>query len=119
MSLLEFHQTLQTYSYLQDIFNKEKSKGSGPILLELFPFVIPNGFYIRYINSLIVCLHNVINCLILCLNNVVTLNICMKEFGSIKKILCSYDKFSLIWLLYGFLYALCLHVAINFHHSFC
>ena len=30
--LLEFHQTLQTYSYIQDKYFKLKSKGLGPIL---------------------------------------------------------------------------------------
>ena len=46
---MEFLQTLQTYSYLQDkinMFNKKK-KGLGPILLELFPFVILYGFLYR------------------------------------------------------------------------
>ena len=32
---MEFHQTLQTHSYLQ-----RKPKSLGPMLLELFPFVI-------------------------------------------------------------------------------
>ena len=38
-SLTEFHQTLQTHLYLQD-------KGKGPILSELFPFVILNALCI-------------------------------------------------------------------------
>ena len=43
---MEFHQTLQTHSYLQDkylSYNKN-FRARGPILLELFPFVILNGF---------------------------------------------------------------------------
>ena len=43
-SLLDFHQTLQTCSYMQDKNFKQKSKGKGPILLELFPFVVLIGF---------------------------------------------------------------------------
>ena len=45
-SFLEFHQTLQTCSHLQDKYIKQKSKVYGPILLELFPFVVLNGFLI-------------------------------------------------------------------------
>ena len=40
-SLLEFHQTLQTYIYKTNTF------GWGLILLKLFPFVIPNDFFIK------------------------------------------------------------------------
>ena len=40
-SLLEFHQTLQTYIYKTNTF------GWGLILLELFPFVIPNDFFYK------------------------------------------------------------------------
>ena len=43
-SLLDFHQTLQTCSYMQDNYFKHKRKGKVPILLELFPFVVLNGF---------------------------------------------------------------------------
>ena len=32
-SLLDFHQTLQTCSYMQDKYFRPKSKGKGPILL--------------------------------------------------------------------------------------
>ena len=46
-SLLYFHQTLQTCSYMQDKYFDHKSKGKGPILLELFPFVVLNGFLYR------------------------------------------------------------------------
>ena len=42
-SLLDFHQTVQTCSYMQDKFFRPKSKGKGPILLELFPFVVLNA----------------------------------------------------------------------------
>ena len=31
---------------MQDKYLKQKSKGHGQILLELFPFVVLNGFYI-------------------------------------------------------------------------
>ena len=41
---VDFHQTLQTCSYMQDKYFRQKSKGLGPILLELFPFVVLNGF---------------------------------------------------------------------------
>ena len=44
-SLMEFHQILQTHSYAQGKL-LIKIKGYGPILLELFPFVILNGFCI-------------------------------------------------------------------------
>ena len=43
-SLLDFHQTLQTCSYMQDKYFRQKSKGKGPVLLELFLFVVLNGF---------------------------------------------------------------------------
>ena len=33
---------------MQDEYFRQKSKGKGPILLELFPFVVLNGFYIGY-----------------------------------------------------------------------
>ena len=46
-SLLDFHQTLQTCSYMQDKHFRQKSQGQGPILLELFPFVVLNGFEYR------------------------------------------------------------------------
>ena len=32
---------------MQDKYFKQKSKGLGPILLELFPFVVLNGFLYR------------------------------------------------------------------------
>ena len=32
---------------MQDKYFKQKSKGKGPILLELFPFVVLNGFLYR------------------------------------------------------------------------
>ena len=43
----EFHQTLQTHLCIQDKYFKQKSKGYGQILLELFPFVVLNGFLYR------------------------------------------------------------------------
>ena len=43
---MEFHQTLQKHSYVQGKYYLQKIKGLGPILLELFPFVILNGFCI-------------------------------------------------------------------------
>ena len=46
-SLLDFHQTLQTCSYMQDKCFNQKSKGYRLILLELFPFVVLNGFLYR------------------------------------------------------------------------
>ena len=42
-SLLDLHQTLQTCSYMQDKYFKQKSRARA-ILLELFPFVVLNGF---------------------------------------------------------------------------
>ena len=33
---------------MQDKYFKQKSKGQGPILLELFPFVVLNGFLYRF-----------------------------------------------------------------------
>ena len=33
---------------MQDKYFKQKSKGKGPILLELFPFVVLNGFLIGF-----------------------------------------------------------------------
>ena len=33
---------------MQDKYFRQKSKGKGPILLELFPFVVLNGFYIGF-----------------------------------------------------------------------
>ena len=33
---------------MQDKYSKQKSKGYGPILLELFPFVVLNGFCIGF-----------------------------------------------------------------------
>ena len=51
--MLDFHQTLQKYSYMQDKYFKQKSKGWGPILLELFPFVVLNGFYIGLYANLV------------------------------------------------------------------
>ena len=76
------------------------------------------------------CLHEPINSyhsfwwnnMILSLYNVDTLDICMKEFGSEKKIfltkwqLLELRQFSLIGLLY--MYWWCLHGPINFYHSF-
>ena len=47
-SLLDFHQTLQTCSYMQDKYFRQKRKGQGPILLELFPFVVLRGFNIGF-----------------------------------------------------------------------
>ena len=32
---------------MQDNYFKQKSKGQGPILLELFPFVVLNGFFVK------------------------------------------------------------------------
>ena len=43
-SFLDFHQALQTCSYMQDKYFRQKNKGYVPILLELFPFVVLNGF---------------------------------------------------------------------------
>ena len=43
-----FHQTLQTGSYMQDKYFRQKSKRYGPILLELFPSVVLNGFNIGF-----------------------------------------------------------------------
>ena len=41
------HQTLLTCSYMQDKYFRQKRKGKGPILLELFPFVVLNGSLYR------------------------------------------------------------------------
>ena len=38
---------------MQDKYFKQKSKGKGPILLELFPFVVLNGFYIGLYANLV------------------------------------------------------------------
>ena len=38
---------------MQDKYFKQKSKGYGPILLELFPFVVLNGFYIGLYANLV------------------------------------------------------------------
>ena len=46
-SFLDFYQTLQTCSYMQDKYFEQKSKGKGPILLELFSFVFLTGFLYR------------------------------------------------------------------------
>ena len=51
-SLIEFYQTLHTHSYLYDKYLLQKRKGKGLILLELFPFVILNGFCICIDNAL-------------------------------------------------------------------
>ena len=45
--MLEFHQTLQTCSYMQGRYFKQKRKVQGPILFELFPFVVLNDFLYR------------------------------------------------------------------------
>ena len=45
-SLLEFQQTANIFIYTRQIL-LTKSKGKGPILLELFPFVVLNGFLYR------------------------------------------------------------------------
>ena len=75
---------------MQDKYFKQKSKGKGPILLELFPFVVLNGFLYRV---LCLCYYSPYTGQstpttafdgILFLDNVDTLNICMKEFGSEK-----------------------------------
>ena len=47
-SWLDFHHTLQTCSYMQDKYFKQKVRARGPILSELFPFVDLNGFYIGF-----------------------------------------------------------------------
>ena len=46
-SSLDFHQTLQTCSCMQDKYFNQKSNCFGPILLELFLFVVLNGFLYR------------------------------------------------------------------------
>ena len=43
---MEFHQILQTHLFAQCKYYKLKIKGFGPILFELLPFVILNGFCI-------------------------------------------------------------------------
>ena len=43
-----FHQTLQTGSNMQNKYFRQKRKRYGPILLELFPFVVLNGFHIGF-----------------------------------------------------------------------
>ena len=75
---------------MQDIYFRQKSQGLGPILLELFPFVVLNGLlYMVYAYAFIshtradqLLPQLLMEQLILCLYNVDTLNICMKEFGS-------------------------------------
>ena len=39
-----FSSTLANMLIYQDKYFRQKSKGQGPILLELFPFVVLNGF---------------------------------------------------------------------------
>ena len=95
----------------------KKVRDRGPILLELFPFVVLNGFLYRglclcYYPSVTFCFINILNshCWIfikpckhvhICKTNTLnkkvrardTLNICMKEFGSDKII---FDKMTAV-----------------------
>ena len=82
---------------MQDKYFKQKRKGQGPILLELFPFVVLNGFLNRV---LCLCYYSPYTgrstpttAFDLFLYNVDTLKICMKEFGSEKVIL---DKMTVV-----------------------
>ena len=87
---------------MQDKYFKQKIEGLGAnsvrILLELFPFVVLNGFLYRVLclwyGSPINSYHSFWwNNVIFCLYNVNTLNICMKQF-SLEKIY--FDKMTAV-----------------------
>ena len=50
---MEFHQTLQTHSYLQDNTYNKNLGARGQYYQELFPFVILNGFCVgSFLNTM-------------------------------------------------------------------
>ena len=86
---------------MQNKYFRQKSKDLGPVLLELFPFVVLNGLLYRVYAYAIIG-HTRANQLLpqllmkqfdTCLYNEDTLNICMKEFGSDKII---FDKMTAV-----------------------
>ena len=86
---------------MQDKYFKQNSNGWGPILLELFPFAVLNGFCIGFYAYAIIG-HTWADQLLPQLLmeqfdtfpiHVDTLNICMKEFGSEKII---FDKMTAV-----------------------